>query len=422
MERNSGLCPNVDSSLSCESAIVRYIGWGMQNRRHSRGIRTSLLLLAAWVASGALAQTPPEAAAIPSADAPVDPPQETAPPDTDVPQPEETERPKGREICVDENYSRAVIDRLHSSLYKLTCSTASWFDGLFGDARYDEEYRSTYGSATVGALWSQRKSWEEVLRFRAKLELPQMNKRLHAFVGRVDRDDYVSESESDVYGLPEEFNRDRSEQTVVGVGYNEPLKKRGSFDLGSGVRIRFPLDPYVKGSYRFARPIGEKTLFRLRETVFWQNSEEFGVTSRIDWDRILGQKNLLRYTGSATYSQRSEGVRWFTHITLFSFLSTKRALAYELAANGSTDHEVPLTDYGASIIYRQRVWREWLLLEFRAGVDWPRDWLYEERRSNLNAGLAFELRFGRDPAQRDVDAIRNPADEAQPLREPQPPR
>lgn len=399
----------------------------MRNRRHSRRTRTTLILLAMWVSAGAFAQTPP--------DAPVETPTQPAEPNaepgpsqqptsqpanppesTDVPEPKEEERPKAREICVDQNYSRAVIDRLHSSLYKLTCSTASWFDGLFGDTRYDEEYRQTYGSATVGALWSQRKSFQEVARFRAKLELPQMNKRLHAFVGRVDRDDYVSESESDVYGLPEEFNRDSSEQTLVGVGYNEPLKKRGSFDVGTGVRLTFPLDPYIKGSYRFARPIGEKTLLRLRETVFWQNSEEFGATTRVDWDRILGEKNLLRYTASATYSQRSEGVRWFTHVTWFTFISTRRAIAYELASNGSTDHEVPLTDYGASIIYRQRVWREWLLLEFRAGVDWPRDWLYEERRSNINAGLAFELRFGRDPAQRDVEAIRTPADEAQPPR------
>jgi hypothetical protein len=341
----------------------------------------------------------------PSDAPPAAPPSAESSESTDVPAPipaPEGEPPTAREICEDEPDSRAVIDRIRSRLFKLTCSSASWFDGLFGDTRYDEEYRSTYGSVTTGALWSERKSWQEVLRFRAKVRLPQMNKRFHAFIGRVDRDDYVSESESEVYGLPEQFNRN-SEQTLVGIGYIEPLKKRGSFDTSTGIRVTFPLDPYVKGSYRYARPIGERNLLRLRETLFWQNSEEFGITSRMDWDRVVGEQNLIRYTASGTYSQRSWGLRWFSNVTLFHFISDNRALAYEMFAAGNTDHEVSLADYGAFLIYRQRVWRDWLLLELRGGVDWPRDLVVETRRYNLNAGLAFELRFGRNTDRDDVN-------------------
>jgi hypothetical protein len=303
---------------------------------------------------------------------------------------------RAREICTDQNDSRAVIDRIHSSLYKLTCSSASWFDGLFGNSRYDEDYRATHGSLTTGAQWSQRQAWQEVLRFQLRMYLPQMNRRLHAFIGRVDRNDYVTESQSDVYSLPEQFNRDINETTLVGIGYNEPLTKRGSFDFSTGVQLSIPLDPYVKGSYRFARPIGELNLLRLRETVFWQNSEQLGVTSRIDWDRAIGDRHLARYTVSGTFSQVSEGMRWFTTLTLFHFLSSDRALAYEVAANGSTDRQVPLSDYGTSVIFRQRLSRDWLLLELRGGVDFPRDFVFEERRSNLNAGIAIEMRFGGD--------------------------
>lgn len=388
----------------------------MQNRRRRCGLHVHLTVFAGFAVSFAFAQTPPTATE-PETSTDVAqqevPQQETRPdvaPQVDVPEePADEKPPSPKEVCIDEAESRAVIDRVRSSLYKITCSSATWFDGLFGNSRYVEQYRTTSGSVTVGTVWSERESFEEVLRFRVRVTFPQMNQRLHAFVGRVDREDFITESKADVYGLPSEFNRDASEETLVGIGYNEPLKKRGSFDLSTGIRVTFPLDPYVKGSYRFARPIGERDLMRLRETAFWQNSEEFGVTSRIDWDHVIGDRDLVRYTASGTFSQVSEGTRWFTNLTFFHFINTDRALAYELGANGSTDREVPLTDYGGSVVLRQRLPREWLLLELRVGVDWPRDWLYEKRHYNINAGVAIELRFGRGSSEDETPVSEKPA-------------
>jgi hypothetical protein len=80
-------------------------------------------------------------------------------------------------------------------------------------------------------------------------------------------------------------------------------------------------------------------------------------------------------------------------------------LAYEFGANGSTDREVPLTDYGGSVVLRQRLPRDFLLLELRVGVDWPRDWLYEERHYNINAGVALELRFGRGSSEDETSSM-----------------
>lgn len=289
----------------------------------------------------------------------------------------------------------AWIDRLHGNLFRFTCSTATWFDGLFGNRRFDDEYRETHGSVTAGMRWSERDSFDELLRFRVRLYLPQFNESLYAFIGRTDREDFITDSQSDLYVLPDRFNRGTDDEVFVGFGYKEKMRKRGSFDADAGVRVRFPMDPYVKGSYRYARPIGERNLIRLRETIFWQRSERFGTTALIEWDHILAKNYLTRWTNSATYSQNTDGVRWYSTLTLYQLLNDERAFAYELAANGSTDHEVPLRDYGAAVIYRQRVWRDWLLVELRAGVDWPREELTEERRANLNGGIAFEMRYGK---------------------------
>jgi hypothetical protein len=279
-------------------------------------------------------------------------------------------------------------------LFRFTCSTATWFDGLFGNRRYDDEYRETHGSLTAGVRWSERDSFDQLLRFRVRLYLPQFNESLYAFVGRTDREDFITDSQSDLYVLPDRFNRGTDDEVFVGFGYKEKMRKRGSFDADAGVRVRFPMDPYVKGSYRFVRPLGERNLIRLRETIFWQRSERFGTTALVEWDHILAEEYLIRWTNSGTFSQNTEGIRWYSTLTLYQLLNDERAFAYELAANGSTDRDVPLTDYGAAVIYRQRVWRDWLLIELRAGVDWPREELTEDRRTNLNGGIAFEMRYG----------------------------
>ena len=124
-------------------------------KRRRFGLRVIVTVLAALAASISIAQAPRES--------------EKPPVTTDVPPPRDETPPPVAEICADQNASRAVIDRIHSRLYRLTCSSASWFDGLFGNTRYDEDYRATNGSLTAGTLWSERKSWQEVLRFRAKV-------------------------------------------------------------------------------------------------------------------------------------------------------------------------------------------------------------------------------------------------------------
>lgn len=304
--------------------------------------------------------------------------------------------PDGRET---EDEETKWIDRLPGRLYAITCSPVSWFDGLFGPNRFENEYQNTHGHVTLGTLWDERGNFQRVTRAKVRVYLPQLSERFNAFVGRLDEDNFVREdqrsSETTALPTPEPFSRNLDDATLLGLGYNEPLKKNGSFDGDVGVRVRFPLDPYVKGSYRIARPVGEKNLMRLRETVFWQSSEGFGTTTRLDWDRVLADDFFTRWTGSGTFSQNTIGMRWYSTLTLYQMLRHKRALAYEIKSYGSTDNDVPLNNYGFTAIYRRSAWREWLWLELRAGIDWPRDTLDQVRQSNLNAGLIFEVRYSK---------------------------
>jgi len=315
---------------------------------------------------------------------------------TTVPEPPEPPKPTTDEICGPMKEDTPWIDWVRDGLFRLTCGSVSWLDGLFGNRSYDSEYRKTNGVATVGGLWSQRDQFDKVLRFRARVYFPQVSERFHAFLGRENEDEIVNESRAELHGLPTQFNRNAEESVFLGLGYRDQVRPRGSFDFDAGVKIRSPIKPYVKGSYRFARKLSEQDLIRLREILFWDNEDQIGVTSIVDYDHVFNEELLVRWSGSATFAQETEGVRWYSNVALYHLVSEKRAFAYEVSADGSTDRAVSLSNYGFTTVYRQRVLREWLTMDIRTGINWPRYSPEEVRHSNLFASLAFELSFGRN--------------------------
>jgi hypothetical protein len=61
---------------------------------------------------------------------------------------------------------------------------------------------------------------------------------------------------------------------------------------------------------------------------------------------------------------------------------------------GETDNEVQLTRHSARLIVRRQLTQDWLFLELRGGVSWPRRMLSEKREASPEIGIALEMEFG----------------------------
>lgn len=295
----------------------------------------------------------------------------------------------------------AWVDRFEAGLQSGACRSARWIDGFFGAPPDSTVYRTASGSIESAFLWSRYYGAHPRLRFHADLPLPQWDDRIHAFIGRFDRNEVITEERQASGTIPRQFGNLENEQTLVGLGYSGPPRKTGGwFDSSAGIRIDSPPDPFLKGSYYYVRPAGRASVLTLKQTTFWEQREGFGVTSRVDLDRAYrGTADddngwFLRSEASATFSQRSHGVRGYANSTLFHKLSERRAIAMQLAIDGEMDAVVPLHDYGVHFIYRQNVSREWLILELRSSLDWPREKLTDARAPSWGAGVGIELLFG----------------------------
>jgi hypothetical protein len=78
-------------------------------------------------------------------------------------------------------------------------------------------------------------------------------------------------------------------------------------------------------------------------------------------------------------------------------LNARTGLAWQLQTEGETDNEVQLTRHSARLILRRQLTWDWLFLEVRGGVSWPRRKVIEERKPSPEIGVALEMQFGNRP-------------------------
>jgi hypothetical protein len=286
------------------------------------------------------------------------------------------------------------VDWINRTMQRSVCGSAMWFDSFFGDERASAEYGRAGGRASAHVVWQEHDGFDPRLRFRVNFPLPNLSERADAFVGRETKDEYLTDvaDRSDPGGPLSGFADD--EDLLLGLGYSPRRGGGKRFRLSGGVKVDAPPEPYVKFRYYHRHEFSERSQLRLGQTVFWELEDRFGTTTNLDLERRLAEPLLLRWANTGTISEITNGVEWWSNLTLFQRVDHLRALAYTLWITGETDAPVDLSEYGARIVVRRRVYREWLFVDFGPIVSWPREELHEEREMSWGATVGVEMLFG----------------------------
>ena len=295
----------------------------------------------------------------------------------------------------------AWLDRGRVGLYSTVCEAAAWFDGFFGERRYDEATGETYGRLSTGGFYDQRDGFNPRLRFRTRFAFPALRQRGNFFFGRGNDDEAIeNRGTSDLEEDLPSISNDQDDSLFAGFGFNRNRGIERGLDFRVGAKLRVPPEPFVQASYRYGIRFSDSNLLRLRPLAYWRLEEKFGGTLSIDSDNYIGENLLLRWSNFGNVSQdpNIDGLSWGSTLSLFQAFSNRRALTYSLLYRGETLDPVRVKNYGYEVRYRQRVLRDWLFVELAGSMTWPRDTLLEQRRRNLGAGLTIEVYFGPAPA------------------------
>ncbi len=299
--------------------------------------------------------------------------------------------------CKINSSSPELVDRVRASTHTRLCNTAGWLDGLFGDR---EQFRGQdfRGKVAVGLKHDEIDGFDPRLRVRIKAKLPNVSKRMNAFLGRVEEDSYVSNTEVNEDRLNNvglRSTNDEDSEWLVGLGYKAPSANSNGWDYSVGAKLSSGFRPYVKATHRYYDQISNNSYWKTNQTVFWRRGEGFGVSGNIDYTKLIGDNDIVVLHASAKYTEEKEKVEWFADTRWHHSLSKKRGISSSFYLRGEAESEVDIPEYGVTFTYIRPLLRDWLYLE--TGLDWRWEKQTRAQTSYKNAftfGVQLEMLLG----------------------------
>jgi hypothetical protein len=291
--------------------------------------------------------------------------------------------------CRDEDgRPESWLDRAHSYMNQRLCEPAAWFDGFFGDPRsFEETPVGNFLRVRNTVRWDETEDFDHRFRVQASLALPRVSDRIRLLI---TRDEDLTGSELDNVGGAD----DDTDRTRIGLRFLATERARSRFDIDATVRASGATpNPRVRGRYRYAQALSDRSLARLTQSVFWEVDEGFGTTSRVDYEILPDRDSLYRWTGQGTISEESDGVDWRSSLVAFSQLSARDAMRYEAGVIGYTKPKFEVEEYFVAVRYRRQFLRPWLFFELQPEYAWPLDQDTGKRRSDLRFSVALEVQF-----------------------------
>lgn len=292
-----------------------------------------------------------------------------------------------------EQEEKAWIDDFQDGVEGTVDKTARWFDRFFGDDSTSTDDYDIQGRLIVGPRWSAYEGWKVDSSFRAQFRLPQAKQKFSAIIGRGNFDDIVNDKQSSYRSSVIQSTKD-DEEWIIGLGFNPNQGETDRLYFSAGIRGGLKADLYVQGRHMWQRRINEMSQLRVRSTLFWRDSDGFGINERVDWEASMLETWLARISLDNTYAERTEGVRWHHKAALYHLYAEEKAIATELFVRGETDHDVGVHDVGIRFIHRREWFREWLFLEVWGGLHWPREERIEDRQRRWMFGVEFAMWYG----------------------------
>lgn len=301
------------------------------------------------------------------------------------------------ERCVFGSDDEDWIDGFRSSTHSRLCNSVLWIDGLFGD-KHQFDDRSFSGKISLGFREDETEGSDPRLRVRIKTRLPNVSSRLNAFIGRVEEDSFISNTEVDrdqVNAVGLRSVDDDDDEWLVGLGYRNPNNRANGFDFSVGAKLSSGLNPYAKIAHRHLFQTDPNAYWRTTQTVFWRKDDGYGVSSSLDYTKILTDRDIFEWDTSAKYTEEAEQWEWISSTAWHHSFNRKKGISSRAYVRGEDENPVSIPEFGVTFTYVQPFMRPWLLLESGIDFRWEKDeFSLDEYKSAIRVGFQFEMLLG----------------------------
>ena len=281
--------------------------------------------------------------------------------------------------CYTPDKSTNTVDIAYNYINTKFCQPAIWFDSFFVDTRATEDARAgTMVRWYHDISWTESESPEYGMKLTARLNLPKVSKKLKLVIESDDED-------MDIDSFKEPSATDENDGTI-GLRYDVSAKDNSSFN------IKVTLRPSIELRYRYSYPFNDETLARFTQKIY-QKKKITGESTHIDVDHKINSKFLIRWANFAKFESDVEDFELGTGLTLYQYISKRRALSYKAGVSWYTKSSPYLSNTHLSLVYRQNILRKWLFYELIPEINWDKENVYSNTERELKFTLRLEVLF-----------------------------
>jgi hypothetical protein len=283
------------------------------------------------------------------------------------------------------------LDRPHRGMTSLVESLTTRADALFsGDRGYDAptgSYVALGSRATLRRPQDEGNDLQAITRVR--LNLPRTQERLKLLVERDLENLTKSAGQRETEVAAGVAERDDNPYVALRGVAAERLKVGLTADVGVRLRSTEP-DPFARLRAQRIFEWNGWTI-PLSETLLWRRSEELSAATELAFLYPLSQDLALSLISNATWRRPIQGFDLGQTATLVWRTSQRSLAGVELVAIGHTVPQSEVTAYSAALRYRRLLYGDWLVLELRPQLTYPRD---KDFRAVPSFILQLEAWFG----------------------------
>lgn len=264
---------------------------------------------------------------------------------------------------------------------------ATGIDRFFGDERNYQESNKSLLQLNVTRVIGYAGARNYVLSGRAKVDLPNTEKRLRVVVETNPDKNITGEPTQGKSTLLDKVTA--PESYAVAARFEKARESVWHFSTDAGLKFQSGLTPFarVRGSYSV--PMDQWRL-KVAESIFWFNTVGVGETTQLDFERPISEPMLFRASTNASWLRDKHNFDLRQDFSIYHTLDERTALLYQVAAIGVSEPQVQVTEYVALLLYRYRLHREWMFFELSPQLHFPK---VKNFQSSPQLNLRLEMLF-----------------------------
>lgn len=226
---------------------------------------------------------------------------------------------------------------------------------------------------------------EPEVRFR--LELPTVEEKFRLVI-ESDPDDLASLSEQQRKEILRDSERSDS-ATTGALRYLSPLTEHWDLSADVGARLRSPLELFWRTRAHSEWAISPEWRMRVDQRFYYFNTSGWGSRFWLGFDRHIRQWHFLSST-EAQWVHKNRNFEMAQIARLERSFHNRHFWRLRLGVLGESRPNWQSTDFFGDILYRNRLYDEWLFAEVIPALSFPRD---NSFKANPSITLRIEMFF-----------------------------